>query len=151
MCRNLGVRRTVSASRTIGTHDYQISNKMLNKVCTDCKIEKSISEFYKSKDHKHGVMCYCKKCFNIRCSQRWVRRKIEAIRYKGSVCKRCQLHLDDSHYAVFEFHHSAPQAKDFDWSKMRMFSKEKLHQELDKCELLCANCHRIIHAEMSEM
>lgn len=124
---------------------------MLKKICTDCKAEKPITEFYKCRDHKHGVMCYCKKCFNIRCSKRWIRRKTEAIHYKGSACQRCHLHLNHSHYAVFEFHHFNPQEKDFDWSKMRMFSKQKLLKELEKCELVCANCHRIIHAEMSEM
>ena len=120
------------------------------KICTDCKIEKPSTDFYKSNSHRYGVMCYCKRCFNIRCSKRWIRRKIEAISYKGSVCERCKLHLKDTHYTVFDFHHSDPKEKDFDWSKMRLCSVKKLTNELDKCILLCANCHRIIHAELSE-
>ena len=91
-------------------------------------------------------MVYCKKCFNARCQQRWIKRKLEAIAYKGSQCADCQLYLSNSHYAVFEFHHLDPTQKDVDWSKLRLGSSTKLYQELEKCILLCANCHRIRHA-----
>ncbi|MCC6460155.1 MAG: hypothetical protein IT260_06775 [Saprospiraceae bacterium] len=119
-----------------------------SKKCSDCGFEKSIIDFYKSKTHSNGVMPYCKNCFNIRCTRRWVQRKIKAIHYKGSQCDRCQLNLNNTHYSVFEFHHLNPKIKEFNWTKLRMTSWEKITQELDKCILLCANCHRIIHAEI---
>lgn len=117
------------------------------KRCTDCKIQKPITDFYKSKTHSFGVMCYCKNCFNKRVIKRWIQRKIEAIQYKGSECKRCGLHLIHSHYSVFEFHHVDHTQKDCDWSKLRLKTKTTIKNELDKCLLLCANCHRIIHSE----
>jgi hypothetical protein len=117
------------------------------KQCTDCKTFKPLSDFYKSASHSFGLMCYCKSCFNKRAIRRWIKRKIDAITYKGSKCQRCSLHLKDSHYAVFEFHHSDRTGKESDWSKLRLKSWETVKKELDKCLLLCANCHRIIHSE----
>ena len=95
-------------------------------------------------------MYYCKKCFNLRCQRRWVKRKLEAIAYKGSQCQDCGLALAQSHYAVFEFHHLDPTQKDADWSKLRLGSNGKIQAELDKCVLLCANCHRIRHVAVSD-
>lgn len=120
------------------------------KTCTDCGLTKPVSDFYASKNHAFGVMCYCKICFNLRCSMRWVQRKIKAIHYKGSNCQRCNLSVKDTHYAVFEFHHLNPAHKDFNWAKLRIRPWEEIQKELDKCVLLCANCHRIVHAELFE-
>ena len=69
-------------------------------------------------------------------------RKEWAISYLGSKCKRCGF---DFHPAIYEFHHRIPEEKDRDPSKMLQLSKERLQKELDKCDLLCANCHRFIH------
>lgn len=116
------------------------------KICADCKLTKSINEFYISKSHNKGVMCYCKSCFNNRCKQRWIDRKLKAINYKGGKCIDCNLQLCNSHYAVFDFHHLDPTIKDYEWVKLRLTSWNKIIQELDKCVLLCSNCHRIRHA-----
>lgn len=63
------------------------------KHCLDCNIDKPISEFYTQKGHKYNVMSYCKVCFNKRCKQRWIKRKLDAIKYKGSQCERCKLDI----------------------------------------------------------
>ena len=69
-------------------------------------------------------------------------RKLEAIEYKGGKCEQC---LQTFHPSIYEFHHLNPEEKDRDPSKMLSLSKERLYNELDKCKLLCANCHRFIH------
>ena len=74
-------------------------------------------------------------------------RKIEAIAYKGGKCSTCG---GEFHPAAFEFHHINPKEKDRDPSKMMGMSKEKLFAELDKCVLLCANCHRLEHHKLDE-
>ncbi|MBP9854147.1 MAG: hypothetical protein KBD53_04690 [Candidatus Omnitrophica bacterium] len=49
-----------------------------------------------------------------------------------------------------EFHHKDPSQKDFNIScKGYTRSWNKVRQELDKCVLVCANCHREIHAQRS--
>jgi hypothetical protein len=69
-------------------------------------------------------------------------RKNQAIEYLGGKCNHCQLSY---HPAVFEFHHKNPAEKERDPSKMLNSSWDRLKAELDKCELLCANCHRLVH------
>lgn len=79
--------------------------------------------------------------------QRWINRKIKAIEHMGNQCADCGLHVRDSHYSVFEFHHINPEEKDASWTKLRLRSWDSILHELAKCVMLCANCHRIRHAQ----
>lgn len=49
------------------------------------------------------------------------------------------------HHSAFDFHHIDPTTKEKDPGLMMTHSDEVLFKELDKCILLCANCHRIRH------
>lgn len=76
------------------------------------------------------------------------RKKIKqmAIDYKGGCCqiKNCGYNKCN---AALEFHHLDPNEKDFSLSyKGHCTAWEKVKEELDKCILVCANCHREIHA-----
>jgi len=117
---------------------------MENKICTKCCKEKPINEFYSKIDRKSGSS-YCRECFNKYCTERWITRKIDAIKYKGSSCVDCELTYPHTPYPVFDFHHLEPTEKDVDWTKLRLRSWDKIILELDKCVLLCSNCHRIRH------
>ncbi len=75
------------------------------------------------------------------------RKKIRqmAIEYKGGQCQTCGYNrcID-----ALEFHHNNSSGKDFSISeKGYTRSWTKVKEELDKCVLLCANCHREIHAQ----
>lgn len=75
---------------------------------------------------------------------RGLKRKYEAIVTRGGKCEVCGY---NKNIAALEFHHKNPDQKDFQLD-IRHFSNnslEKLQVELDKCALLCANCHREIH------
>lgn len=74
--------------------------------------------------------------------KRWIDRKIKAIEYKGGSCTSCGY---AKHYSALEFHHPNPLEKDCDWNKLRLKSWDKITSELDKCILLCSNCHREVH------
>ena len=56
-------------------------------------------------------------------------------------CSICGMY----HPGVLDFHHVDPSKKDFTIAKSRTKSKEKFLRELDKCIVLCSNCHRILH------
>ena len=120
---------------------------MKTKVCSSCNQEFPISEFYAQSDHKHGVMSMCKKCFNQFCIERWRKRKIKYVKQLGGKCKHCGLQLNEHNYCVFDFHHTNPNEKEYVWTKLRLFSDKRIQEELSKCELLCANCHRLEHYE----
>jgi len=77
------------------------------------------------------------------------RRKIRqmAVEYKGGRCQMCGYSrcID-----ALEFHHADSSGKDFSISeKGYTRSLAKVKEELDKCTLLCANCHREIHAQIA--
>jgi hypothetical protein len=113
------------------------------KVCLLCHQDLPISSFYKRKQRRtHHV--YCKRCFSNYTSQRQQRLKQKCVSYKGGKCEICGY---DKHTAALDFHHKIPGKKDFNISQIasRSFSKT-IRKELDKCMLLCANCHREIHA-----
>lgn len=74
------------------------------------------------------------------------KRKAEAIEYLGGKCSSC---LCTFHPAVYEFHHRDPAEKENHPSKLLGMRKGRLFAELDKCILLCANCHRLEHHKES--
>ena len=75
---------------------------------------------------------------------RGLKRKYEAVLKRGGKCEICGY---DKNIAALEFHHKDPSTKEFQID-VRHFSNTKLEtleKELDKCILLCSNCHREIH------
>jgi hypothetical protein len=75
------------------------------------------------------------------------RRKIlraRALDYMGSKCQICGYQRC---MASLHFHHPDPTAKEFTVSS-RLTSWDRIQRELDKCVLLCANCHGEVHDGM---
>lgn len=116
----------------------------MKKICSKCNAEKESSEFYQTKSKGTG-QAYCKICFNKYVSQRWINKKIKAIKYLGSKCNDCPISFPEYPYVVFDFHHLDPTQKDFDWHQLRLRSETIFIKELNKCILLCSNCHRVRH------
>ena len=79
------------------------------------------------------------------------RRRIreKAIDYKGGHCQICGYSRCPE---ALEFHHLESNGKEFGISdKGYTRSWKRIAAELDKCILLCANCHREIHAELDKL
>ena len=79
------------------------------------------------------------------------RRKIRqmAIEYGGGKCAICG--YKKSIWALV-FHHRDPSQKDFGLSVRGITrSWEKTRAELDKCILLCANCHSEVHDGVTQL
>ena len=77
--------------------------------------------------------------------RREVKRKL--IEYKGGKCQVCGYNRCQE---ALEFHHLDSSQKDFTISGGTK-SFESLKPEVDKCILVCANCHREIHAGMIKL
>lgn len=71
-------------------------------------------------------------------------RKLELIKMFGSKCIVCGY---NKNYSALCFHHQEPDKKDFqlDLRKLSNSKWEKILEEVNKCILLCHNCHSELH------
>lgn len=77
------------------------------------------------------------------------RKKVRqmSVEYKGGKCEMCGY---DRCIDALEFHHNDLSNKDFGISeKGYTRSWKRVMEELDKCIMLCANCHRELHAKLA--
>jgi len=133
------------------------------KKCSKCKDEKEATEFYRNKKHKDGLQNFCKTCTKEHSQQQYQsdkssrrlktkQRRIETLKWirelkKELVCEQC----GEDHPAALDFHHKDQSKKDFSISyacKMG-YSRERILEEIKKCNVWCSNCHRIHHWEES--
>lgn len=81
--------------------------------------------------------------------KRRARLKQLAVEYRGGKCELCGYDRDIS---ALEFHHKDPRSKDFGLSARGLTrSWERVQKELDKCILVCANCHRELHSGLRQL
>lgn len=95
---------------------------------------------------------YCYNCNPIgeTLSGNTLRKKMKmwALEYKGDRCEKCGYNKSIS---ALEFHHLDPAEKDFSISSSTLSNNwEKIKKELDKCIVLCSNCHRELHEKIKE-
>jgi predicted transcriptional regulator len=130
-----------------------INRKSDYKKCPKCGYLKSKNSFYKRrcKERRGEPSGYCKKCSNRYHTDRVKRVKEKMVMYKGGSCMRCNLKLNDYNYVVFEFHHRTPKDKPENFNKIKYMKWSVIKKEIDKCDLLCANCHRIVHHELRQI
>jgi len=116
------------------------------KRCITCGKEKALSEF-----HSHGyrrnkskeVKLFkpdCKECANEKWRAQYNQRLNMFV--KEWKCVRCGY---DRCKRALEFHHIDRTEKDFVIAAQTTASIERLKREIEKCILVCANCHREIH------
>lgn len=125
--------------------------------CTKCGIEKELSEFHKNKTRHDNLSSWCKTCQTSH-------KKIHYEKYKeiyknnfhknskwwfdfkkNLKCERCGF----SHPAALDFHHKDPTTKQKGFTFNRncyIKRKDEILKEIEKCEVLCSNCHRIEHS-----
>ena len=89
---------------------------------------------------KHGYKNFNDKRYN---------NKFEAVVYKGSKCSFCGY---NKNLSGLSFHHRDPKEKDFNITSLNSKGLlEKHFKELDKCDLLCHNCHQEEHYCINEL
>jgi hypothetical protein len=83
----------------------------------------------------------CKSKFFVTKYRQDLKRKL--VEYKGGKCELCGYNRC---IAALEFHHQDPNEKDFGIAyKGRCVTFDEAKREVDRCLLLCANCHREKH------
>lgn len=132
-------------------------------VCSRCGVELTNENWTPSRQKKKSYYCTgCVRDYN----KKWKRlhphpdrrqykrqwravykadQKARAVEYLGGRCSDCGLWDED--VAIYDFHHIDPSTKRIGISYALCTRKwEDIQDELDKCVLLCANCHRKRHS-----
>lgn len=124
------------------------------KECTKCKRLLPVEEYNVRKSRNNSLTSQCKSCGAEAVIARQRKIKSKCVRYMDSKCVDCgveSIHEGyDYNLGMFEFHHTEPEHKDFSISEKKTQSFVKLTDELDKCVLLCGNCHVKRHVKMRE-
>ena len=106
-----------------------------------CKVH-GLTE-YRTEKSKDKIKYRCIKCGVLAVRKRSLKFKLLAVEYKGGKCEICGY---DKYVGALEFHHRDPSKKDFGIGTCTHgHSLNEIKRELDKCDLLCSNCHREKH------
>lgn len=139
-------------------------------ICSRCGIDKPTSQFFKDKNNKCGSRKQCKVCDrqvrgrHITPAHKRKRQSINQLptdgmtlkdklnwvisTKEGKSCEHCGC---QPHTSALDYHHLNEKDKLFGLSGIRRFrtgeiTLEMIKLEMKKCILLCANCHRALHA-----
>lgn len=119
--------------------------------CTKCKTFLPVSEFNKNNSEHYGLCLWCKTClipYHRKLAKRragFYKKRNSGLREKylnlfGKKCNKCGYSKSS---CALEFHHL--EEKKYNPTQVICFSDEQIAlAELDKCILLCSNCHREI-------
>lgn len=111
------------------------------RICRTCNVEKPIEDYHRDGD-KGLRKRSCKKCRAKDFSRYRRGKKRKAVAFLGGSCRICGY---SRCVDALEFHHVEPSTKSENWNSMKKKKWDLIEQELLKCVLLCANCHREVH------
>lgn len=129
----------------------------MKKYCPKCKKEKSKNEFSNNGGRGDGKQAYCKPCSNKLGIQNYhknkeryykvarkrdLKLKLFIAKLKDKPCKDCNKKYPPY---VMDFDHLDKNTKvaNVSYLKRHRVAFDKILKEVEKCELVCANCHRI--------
>ena len=134
-------------SVTVISNNLKLERKSIYRILKRNKITLRIKEvgsceccFKELKNNRR------KRCDTCNTAIRRIKLKKKCVEYKGNKCKTCKTKYEN--LSVYDFHHIEPDKKDFELTSLNIakMSWNDIKIELDKCMLLCSNCHRIEHS-----
>jgi hypothetical protein len=128
------------------------------KKCPQCNIEKKLEEYSKNKNKSDGLQRMCKPCVAIQSKKSYDK---DSSKYKERVksqnlkstsyindfksnhpCNKC----GESRIWLLDFHHTDPTVKEYSIGTLKGSGQmDKIKEEIEKCIVLCSNCHRDFH------
>lgn len=110
------------------------SKAKVDIICSSC------NRSFKYKRSLGHTLSKCNSCFTL---EKRVAKKNAAVDRFGGKCMVCGF---SQYKSALCFHHIKPELKSFEISSSWGVSDEKMSLELDKCIMLCANCHQAHHS-----
>jgi hypothetical protein len=116
------------------------------KICSRCKENKPLTEFYRRANRDGVPQAYCKTCNAASRTELTQLNRAKAIALLGGRCSNpnCSTPGGYSRYnGALHFHHPDPSLKDDMFHRLRNRNWEYIQKTLvdQGCVLLCANCH----------
>ena len=119
-------------------------------MCKGCGVSKPLGGFYTNANMRDGHLSWCKPCIVARHGlkrshrQRALLARIQQIKVERG-CADCGY---NAHPAALDFDHLPGHVKSARMASMSGGNKWSLIEaEMAKCEVVCANCHRIRTAD----
>ena len=126
----------------------------MKKKCNGCDSDKLLSEFNKAKDKKDGYQTSCRECNKRKLKEHYdnnkeyyaekKRNRTQMIReYINSVKTNAQCtHCPEDDIACLDFHHEGDKEFELGTAASNGVALDRVKKEIDKCIILCSNCHR---------
>jgi hypothetical protein len=130
------------------------------KTCRQCHNQLTYCSFNRNNKNKDGLQDLCRECGKTRFKQYYSLNKqriIERTRqnsikqysiineYLRSVKTCCSVCREDSHVCL-DFHHVKEKSFNIGEAAHKGYTLDKVKAEIEKCVVLCSNCHRKLHA-----
>lgn len=132
--------------KNLSIHEYKPiyieQNNDKYKLCSNCNTYFTLTHENYYITNRGTFHHYCKLCNKKRALNLQRENKLKAIEYKGGKCYFCGY---NKYYGSLAFHHMDPSNKKYEISENIGKKFEKLKEELDKCILVCSNCHGELH------
>ena len=117
---------------------------METKICTKCGKELSIEEFNFRNKAAGTRRSECKYCHSAYMKEQYRKKKelVQDIKSERK-CAKC----GENRGYCLDFHHLDPTKKDNTVARLTSnnYRLDKVYEEIEKCIVLCANCHREFH------
>jgi len=131
---------------------------LTTKKCVECLLHKNKEEFNKNSSLTDGCQSRCRECDKSRAKKFYALHKIKMkkstakckyrrrLRHREFIINYLKEHpcvdCGESNIVVLEFDHVRDKHKPISLM-MGVYSLDRIKNEIDKCEVRCANCHRM--------
>lgn len=123
------------------------------KTCWDCKASLPVTNFYRNPNTRDGFLRQCKACGRKRWATGIAERAKRDRLYFQTIkvergCADCGYKV---HPVALDFDHLPGTTKRYALHNMAGMRRSAIDAEIAKCEVVCANCHRIrTHERLKE-
>jgi hypothetical protein len=125
------------------------------KTCSKCKVSKPVSEFNFRNTAAGMYQSYCKECgkrltrshyrnnkrqYLDRNVRSYMKRRELMRQIKSRACADCGIQYP---FYVMDFDHREGETKEYELNRVDRMTTRALLREIEKCDVVCANCHRV--------